>query len=129
VRPASIKGGHERILLVDDEPLVLSAHRRALTALGYAVTVASDGEQALARYRAAPADFDLVISDQAMPRMSGFDLARRLLEEQPAVRVLLCTGFSDELDEAGARAAGLKGLLLKPLGREALDAAVREALR
>jgi PAS domain S-box-containing protein len=125
--PAFI-GGHERILLVDDEPLVLSAHRRLLSTLGYQVTVASDASQALEKLRAAPGSFDLVISDQAMPKMSGLELAKTLLAEQPGTRVLLCTGFSDDLDEAGARALGLRGVLLKPLSRHAMDEAVRAAL-
>jgi CheY-like chemotaxis protein len=127
--PAPIfTGGNERILLVDDEPMVLSAHRRLLSTLGYQVTVASDAVQALEKLRAAPGSFDLIISDQAMPRMSGLELAKTLLAEQPAARVLLCTGFSDDLDDEGARALGLQGVLLKPLSRHAMDLAVRAAL-
>jgi PAS domain S-box-containing protein len=122
------RGGRERILLVDDEPLVLSAHRRVLSSLGYVVTVAADAEQALLRLRAGPDDFDLVISDQSMPGLSGFELARIWLAERPRARVLLCTGFSEEVDDQRARAAGLRGVLLKPVSREALDAAVRAAL-
>jgi PAS domain S-box-containing protein len=128
VNPRRASGGHERILLVDDEPLVLSAHRRLLSSLGYAVTVAYDAEQALKQLRASPGAFDLVISDQSMPRMSGFELARALLSEQPRARVMLVTGFSDEVDDARAREHGLKGVLLKPLSREVFDAAIRAAL-
>jgi CheY-like chemotaxis protein len=121
-------GGRERLLLVDDEPLVRAAHRRVLTSLGYVVAVASDAEEALALLRAAPSGFDLVVTDMAMPGMSGFELARLWLREQPGARVLLCTGFSEDVDEASARAAGLKGLLLKPVSREDLDGAIRAAL-
>jgi DNA-binding NarL/FixJ family response regulator len=78
--------------------------------------------------RAAPTELDLVISDQSMPRLSGLELARVLVAEQPQLPVLLCTGFSDELDEAGGRAAGVRSVLLKPVSREAFDAAIRAAL-
>lgn len=124
----AIAGGHERVLLVDDEPLVLSAHQRLLTSMGYQVTVAHDAEEALGLIRAAREPFELVITDHAMPRMSGFDFAQALLAERPSARVLLCTGFSDDVDEPRAKEAGLKGLLLKPISRETLDGAIRRAL-
>jgi CheY-like chemotaxis protein len=124
----AVRGGQERILLVDDEPLVRSAHGRVLRSLGYVVTVAGDAEEALQLLRARPSDFDLILTDMSMPRMSGLDLARRWLGERPGARVLLCTGFSNEVDEQVARRAGLQGLLLKPASREAIDAAIRAAL-
>ena len=63
-----------------------------------------------------------------MPRLSGVDLARALLAERPAARVILCTGYSDAVDEAGARALGVQALLAKPIDRWTLAVAVREAL-
>jgi len=124
--PAAQGSGH--ILLVDDEPMVRGAHRRVLRSLGYEVTEASDGVEALERYRAAPHAYDLVLTDQTMPRLSGAGLARSLLAEHPGARVILCTGFSDLVDEAGARALGLRALLPKPIGRADLAAALRRAL-
>ena len=127
-RPTPAPGGQERILLVDDEPLVRSAHRRVLASLGYQVTVAVDAQQALGLLQAAPEAFDLILTDQAMPHLTGFDFARAWLREHPGARILLCTGFSDDVDAELATAAGLKGLLLKPISREALAAAIRAAL-
>jgi PAS domain S-box-containing protein len=126
--PAESPRGVERILLVDDEPLVRAAHRRTLQSLGYIVTEARDGQEALELLRAAPGAFDLVLTDQSMPRLSGADLARLLLAEQPAARIILCTGYSDAIDEDGARALGVKALLDKPIDRWTLAVAVREAL-
>jgi PAS domain S-box-containing protein len=121
-------GRGERVLLVDDERMVRDAHRRALLALGYTVEVASDGEEALARFRATPDAFDVVLTDQTMPRLSGIDLARAILSIRPSARVLLVTGYSDSVDEETIRKAGLRGLLAKPVEYAALAAALRKAL-
>jgi PAS domain S-box-containing protein len=118
----------ERILLVDDEPMVRNAHRRLLESLGYRVETASDGEEALALFEKAPASFDLVLTDQTMPRLSGADLAKALLAIRADARVVLCTGYSDRVDERRAHALGVSALLAKPIDRETMAAAVRKAL-
>lgn len=123
------EGKGERILVVDDEPLVRNAHRRLLESLGYAVEVAADGEEALARFREAPESFDLVLTDQSMPRLEGVDLARALLELRPELPVILCTGYSDDVDETSARRLGLRSLLTKPIDRATMGATLRAALR
>ncbi|MCM2333269.1 MAG: response regulator [Anaeromyxobacteraceae bacterium] len=120
--------GAERVLLVDDEPLVRTAHRRLLQSLGYQVTEARDGLEALERLRAGPADFDLVLTDQAMPRLDGAGLARAIRQELPGTRIILCTGYSDGVDEDGARALGVQALLGKPIERAALAVALRRVL-
>lgn len=121
-------GRGERILVVDDEPMVRNAHRRLLESLGYVVEVAADGEQALARFREAPGAFDLILTDQTMPRLSGVDLARTVLELRADARVILCTGYSDHVDEERARTLGLSALLTKPIDRATMGAALRKAL-
>jgi PAS domain S-box-containing protein len=121
------KGG-ERILLVDDEPLVRSAHRRVLQSLGYTVTEAPDGLEALELVRRSPGAFDLVFTDQSMPRLGGAELARQLHAEKPALRVLLCTGYSDTLDEAEARRLGVGAVLTKPIDRLTLATTLRALL-
>ena len=101
---------------------------RLLRALGYEVAEAPDGVAALELLRTDPRGFDLVLTDQTMPRLSGTDLARAILAERPQARIVLCSGYADALDEAQARALGLRGLLTKPVERDALAEAVRAAL-
>ncbi len=121
-------GGHEHVLVVDDQPMVRTALRRILVSLGYRVTEACDGQEALERFRAAPADFDLVVSDQTMPRLTGLELARALHAERPQARIIICSGFSDALDEASVQAAGVTAVMAKPVDRATMAAAVRRAL-
>jgi PAS domain S-box-containing protein len=118
----------EKILLVDDEPSVLAAHRRLLEGLGYRVETARNGEEALRLYETAPDSFALVFSDQAMPRMAGDDLARAVLALRPTARIVLCTGYSERLDVAGARELGVRALLEKPIDRETLAATLARIL-
>jgi CheY-like chemotaxis protein len=127
-RPGSAPGRGERILVVDDEPLVRSAYARILRALGYEVVEAPDGMAALDLFRREPRGFDLVLTDQTMPRLSGVDLARAILADQPDARVILCSGYADAVDGARAKAIGLRALLAKPVERDALAAAIRAAL-
>jgi signal transduction histidine kinase/CheY-like chemotaxis protein len=127
-RPARHAGRGERILVVDDDPLVRAVHGRLLKALGYEVVEAPDGVAALELLRADARGFDLVLTDETMPRLSGADLARAILAERPEARIVLCSGYADALDEAQARMIGLKGLLAKPVERDALAEAVRAAL-
>ena len=126
--PPRAAGRGERILVVDDEAMVRNTQKRILEGLGYAVELAIDGQEALERYRAAPHAFALVLTDQTMPRLSGIDLARAILELRPEARVILCTGYSDKVDDDLARKLGLRALLAKPFDRESLSAEVQRAL-
>ncbi|MBN2705345.1 MAG: response regulator [Deltaproteobacteria bacterium] len=121
-------GGREKILLVDDEPTLVALHRRVLESLGYQVTALDSSLQALKLLRADPDFFDLLISDQSMPGLSGAELARQALQLRPELRIIICTGFSAVLSEAEARHLGVKKYLAKPLGIEKLAGAVREVL-
>lgn len=107
--------GHgENILYVDDEePLVFLA-TRMLERLGYQVTGCVDPEKALAVFRANPKQFDAVVSDVAMPGMSGTDLARELLQIRPGLPIVLTSGYIRPQDEESARELGLPELVLKP---------------
>lgn len=125
--PAPV-GGLEHLLLVDDEPLVRTATRRLLESIGYRVTMAVDGADALARVRAAPGAYALVLSDVIMPRLSGVELARVLKDEHPSVPVVLISGYSDGLQLTEAAALGVHHVLAKPVSRDELAAAVRSAL-
>jgi PAS domain S-box-containing protein len=120
--------GHGRILVVDDEPGVIEIHRRILTRLGYEVVAKSDGMEALETFRAQADRFDLVVTDQTMPKMTGVELAGELLGIRPDIPVILCTGYSDTVNEEKAKAMGIRGFLMKPLGMEVLAKTVIELL-
>ncbi len=121
-------GEHERLLLVDDQPLVRAGLSRLLSSLGYIVSEAADGQEALERLRAGPGEFDLVISDQTMPRLSGLELAKALRADGSRMPIILCSGFSEVLDEQNALRVGVSGVLAKPIDRTSMAAAVRRAL-
>ena len=117
-----------RVLLVDDENLVLMSVRRALERLGYEVDAVKDGKDALELFCEAPETFDVVITDQTMPKMTGAELAEELLHIRPDIPVILSTGFSETISEQEAKAMGVSELLMKPATTKDLDAAIRKAI-
>ena len=89
--------GSERILLVDDEPAVMEMGTRLLEHLGYKVTSQTDSVSALEVFRSSPDEFDLIITDYTMPKLTGLDFAREVLRIRPDIPILLCTGFSEKI--------------------------------
>jgi PAS domain S-box-containing protein len=120
--------GKERILLVDDDPSIVHMIRRMLERMGYTVLSMTDSTTALERFKSAPGDFDLVITDMSMPKMSGDQLAGELIKVRNGIPILLCTGHSDTIDEKKAKQIGIKGFAMKPLDTGKLARAVREIL-
>jgi CheY-like chemotaxis protein len=116
------------VLLVEDDALVARAVARMLERLGHEVTTCTDGAEALARFRGDPTRFDVVLTDETLPGLRGDQLALALLALRPALPVLICTGYSDRLDDERARALGARALLLKPLDVSQLEDALRAAL-
>ncbi len=116
------------LLLVDDEAMVVRVLERLLAASAYRVTATTDPEEALARLAAAPGDYDLVLSDQRMPRMTGLDLARRVRQDHPELPVVLMSGYSDDLSVEQLAAAGVAAVLSKPVRSEELVGAVERVL-
>ncbi len=123
------RGRGERILFVDDEPVVSNMMQRTLDNLGYAVTSFTSSIEALEAYKANPGNFDLVITDMTMPEMTGVHLTRELLTLQPDLPVILCTGFSEAIDEATAKSLGIREYVKKPVDKYTLAKAVKKALR
>ena len=130
--PEPTQQGQERILLVDDENDVAFAGRKMLERLGYDVIVKMDGREALELFRAGPDRFDLIITDQAMPGMSGTELAKELTSIRPDIPVILCTGFGNDpngvLSPENREIAGIRELALKPLDRAELAGMIRRVL-
>ncbi len=114
----TIPTGNGRILFVDDEELIVGLGKRMLEGLGYDVTASLSCSEALSTFRSNYDDFDIVITDQTMPHMTGFDLAREILQIRPDIPVVLCTGYSDLVDEEKAKSAGIREFVLKPVTKK-----------
>jgi len=121
-------GGRERILLVDDEPQMVNMMQQMLKQLGYSVTSFTDSLEALEYFKTHSTDFDLVISDVTMPKIPGPALARKLLELNENVVILISTGLSERIPQEKAGSMGIKGMIMKPVNMRDLAAAVRSVL-
>ena len=120
--------GTEHILFVDDEEPLLEMGEQLLTRLGYGVTCEIHSAAALALVEESPARFDLVITDQTMPEMTGMELAKRIRAVRPDMPIILVTGFSHLVDAESANAAGIRGFAMKPLTRKEIAKTVRDVL-
>jgi PAS domain S-box-containing protein len=124
----SVPTGHERVLFIDDEETLTEMGHELLEELGYEVTVKNDSIEALALFMADPVRFDLVVTDQTMPEMTGIELARKLMAVRPDIPVILATGFSHAADATTAGAVGIRAFLMKPLTKGELARTVRKVL-
>jgi CheY-like chemotaxis protein len=120
--------GKGKILIVDDEEIVLSSLQRVLTMSGYQVVAVSDGIEAFDLFCRKPSEFDIVLTDLTMPGMTGLELTKKLLDIRPDTSVILCTGFNDAIDYNEARSLGIKDLLLKPAGTKELRKTITRIL-
>ncbi len=120
--------GRENVLLVDDEEQIAQIEKTILERLGYKVTSCTDSGAALETFREKPASFDLVITDMAMPNMTGDRLARELMSIRPDIPVIICTGFSERINREKARSLGIKGFLMKPVVKSDMAREVRNVL-
>ncbi len=112
--------GKGRILLVDDEAMLANVMKEMLEDRGYTVIARTDSIVALETFRDDPDRFDLVITDQTMPEMTGIDLAGQVMAIRPEIPVILCTGFIDSVIEEKATKTGIRGFLLKPVNMKRL---------
>jgi CheY-like chemotaxis protein len=123
-----ILGGDERILVIDDEENVVLMEKVMLEKQGYRVTPRTSSIEGLEAFKANPDMFDLVITDTTMPNMSGDQLAKKILQIRPDIPILVCSGFSENMNDETAKAKGLSGFLAKPIVRSELCKMVRKAL-
>ena len=120
--------GHEHILLVDDEPQLLAMQGQILERLGYEVTAMSSSTEALKVFRQTPENFEVLVTDQTMPGMTGAELSRAALQTRPDLPIILCTGFSEALSPEAAAELGIRHYLQKPVPLKLLAQTVRMAL-
>jgi two-component system cell cycle sensor histidine kinase/response regulator CckA len=124
----SIPGGHERILFVDDEKLVVDAVKEMLDHLGYRVTAKTGSVDALELFKREADRFDMVITDLIMPELTGLEMAKEILKIKPGIPLMVFTGFSERIDEKEAKAIGIDAVLKKPLLMRELAQKIRNVL-
>ncbi len=120
--------GTERVLFVDDEQLLTNVGSRILETLGYRVTASNSSTEALELFRSKPDMFDLVITDQTMPKMTGDELAKQLMALRPDIPVIICTGFSAKVSEEKVREMGVRAFIMKPLVMRDIAETIRTVL-
>lgn len=120
--------GNERILFVDDEAPMVYVGRYRLERLGYKIESTTSPVEALEKFNASPDQFDLVITDMSMPQMTGDRLVKEILKTRPDMPVILCTGFSEKIDEDKAKVIGVRQYIEKPINRRDLAFMVRKVL-
>lgn len=123
-----IPTGRERILFVDDEEILTKMGKTMLERLGYHVTSKNNSLEALETFQNQPDKFDIVITDQTMPGMTGSDLSRRMLQIRPDIPIILCTGYSTIISEEKAKSIGIKEFALKPFAKKDIAKLIREVL-
>ncbi|MFC1495239.1 ATP-binding protein [Thermodesulfobacteriota bacterium] len=119
--------GDERILLVDDEQSVITFMKSLLERLGYQLEASSNAIEALEIFKHHPDSFDLIITDMTMPDLTGLDLAREVIRICPDTPVIICTGYSDKIDEKKAKEIGAS-LIMKPYVISEVAVSIRKIL-
>jgi len=120
--------GSENILLVDDEKHIVELEKQVLENLGYHITARTSSVEALEAFRSAPMRFDILITDQTMPNMSGMDLVKAARQIRSNLPAILCTGYSERMLHDKLQAAGIQAVLLKPIANSDLALTLRNVL-
>ncbi len=120
--------GRDRILFIDDEEILAEMGKSMLERLGYHVTVRTNSIEALETFQNEPEQFDLVITDQTMPGMTGADIAKRMIQIRPDISIILCTGYSTVISEEKIKSLGIKELAYKPLSKKDIAVLIRKVL-
>lgn len=119
---------HEKVLIVDDEVSIVKMLKSILISLGYQVTTFSNSSDALKELTENYLDYDVVLTDMTMPEVTGLDIARTVKSLSTNLKVILCTGFSDQLQGKNMDDLPIDGLIMKPLIRIDLAKALKNAL-
>ena len=127
-RKITVPAGSEKILIVDDEALLLNLGKRRLEQLGYSVIGATNPREALEIFKADPDSFDLIITDMAMPHMTGEQLVSEIFKIRPKIPTILCTGYSEMISAEKARQLGFSAFVLKPIDKTEFAVIVRKVL-
>jgi CheY-like chemotaxis protein len=120
--------GAERILIVDDEQMLIEMNKDWLTSLGYTVTAVTSSRDAMRILKEKSETIDILITDQTMPDITGIELAKEALRIRKGLPIILCTGYSNEVNPDQAAAIGINKFIMKPYRSYELGKAIREVL-
>ena len=123
------EGGNERILFVDDEPLIADMNNDLLGDFGYKVKSITSSHEALKLFRLEPEKYDLLITDMTMPNMTGIGLTEEIHKIRSDLPVIICTGFSDNINDDNFRSMGVSALVMKPVDLNEILDTIRRVLR
>jgi CheY-like chemotaxis protein len=126
--PAELVFREGRILFVDDEKPLTDIGREILESCGFEVVTRTSSIEALEAFKFKARDFDLIITDQTMPNMTGMEFAREVLKIRPDIPIILCTGFSDAVSYDRLRDIGIGDLIMKPILKNDLVASISRLL-
>jgi PAS domain S-box-containing protein len=122
------QGNGEHILVVDDEEMLACIGRELLLSLGYTVTMSTSGKDGLEKFLVEPSAYDAVITDQTMPEVTGLQLAVEIMGIRPDLPVIICSGYSDILDEEKAAQMNIAAFLNKPVRKDILAKTLRQVI-
>ncbi len=122
------QSSNERILFVDDELGITKMATHMLTSLGYEPIVTSSSLKALDLFEENPEGFDLLISDQVMPDLTGSELALKVRAIRPDIPIIICSGFSGKLSSTKAEELGVDEFLVKPISRREIGESIQKVL-
>ncbi|MBF0449426.1 MAG: PAS domain S-box protein [Candidatus Magnetomorum sp.] len=125
---APLPTGKEKILVVDDEESIVNMTKQRVERLGYQVTAKTSSIEALELFRSQPDGFDLVITDQTMPELTGEKLAKKLMEIRTDIPIIICTGYSSKMDAKKADFVGISAFIMKPVDKRELAKTIRQVL-
>lgn len=128
ISDSTILSGNEKILFIDDEPTILKLAKDLLESLGYKVTTAEVSIDAINIFSDKPDYFDLVITDQIMPDLSGLNLAKKIIEIRSDIPIILCTGHGALLNKETIKNHGIRGLISKPITKTVIAKSIRDVL-
>lgn len=126
--PRKIKKGHGNILFVDDEEEITFMGKRMLESLGYMVDIRTDGNAALQEFKKNPDKYDLLVTDQAMPRMPGTELIGMLREIRPDLKTIIITGYYDSIPRSDIERLNIEDIISKPLILSEFSELIRKVL-
>jgi len=128
--PDDVKNGQTKkhIMLIDDDDDILQIQKQLIEHLGYKVTAFNDSLLALESFSQNPHNYDLILTDMNMPELSGLALSKLMLHINSQIPIILCTGFTDSVNEATLKSVGIKKFVLKPLTTQKLSHDLKSVL-